>query len=438
MEHQHTIEKEVEISGVGLHTNQEVTLRIKPAPVDQGIVFKRVDIKDSSPIPANIYYVLDLTRSLRRTSIGRDGVEVHTIEHLMATFAALKIDNAFVEIDAIEVPGMDGSASPFISILQEAGVIEQPGLRKVYQLKEPIWVEDGEASLTALPSNELKISYLLNYSHPKLQAQYVNCVVEKDIFTKEIAPSRTFCLEEEVKPLREIGLGKGANYSNTVVVGKTGVINNTFRFEDEPARHKVLDLIGDLYLMGYKLEANIIAIKSGHPLNIRLLRRMEQQRLRFLQAGVGRVGGEDFNLPLEASDIENILPHRYPFLLVDRVIELEDGKHAVGIKNVTMNDYFFQGHFPNRPVMPGVLIVEAMAQVAGILMLSQKEHRGKLAYFLGIDKVRFRKPVLPGDQLRLEVKVGKLRTKTGEMHTQALVQGKVVAEANLIFALVER
>jgi len=241
-----------------------------------------------------------------------------------------------------------------------------------------------------------------------------------------------------VEPLRQMGLGKGADYSNTVVVGKTGVIKNTFRFQDEPARHKVLDLIGDLYLLGCALQANIIAIKSGHPLNIRLLRRIEQQRSRFLQAGIqmGRI--EEFNLPLESQDIEKILPHRPPFLLVDRITEFEQGKRAVGIKNVTINDYFFKGHFPGRPVMPGVLILEAMAQVAGILLLSKKEHRGKLAFFMGIDRVRFRKPVLPGDQLRLEVQAGKLRTKTGEVIGRALVEGKVVAEAVLLFALVER
>lgn len=438
MEHQHTIAKETAISGVGLHTNQKVTLRIKPAPVNHGIIFKRVDVKDSPLIPAHISYVLDLTRSLRRTSLGVNGVEVHTIEHLMASFSALKIDNTLVEIDGIEVPGLDGSASPFIEILQEVGVVEQPALRKIYQLKEPIWVEDGDASLTALPSNELKISYLLNYQHPRLRAQYVTCVVERDIVIKEIAPSRTFCLEEEVEPLRQIGLGKGADYSNTVVVSEKGVINNEFRFHDEPARHKVLDLIGDLYLLGFALETNIIAIKSGHPLNIRLLRRIEQQRTRFLHAGIQMGKLEEFQLPLEVSDIEKILPHRYPFLFVDRIVELEEGKRAVGIKNVSINDYFFKGHFPGRPVMPGVLIVEAMAQVAGILMLSKREHRGKLAFFMGIDKVRFRKPVLPGDQLRLEVEVGKLRSKTGEVYTRALVEGKVVAEAVLLFALVER
>ncbi|MDP8234236.1 MAG: UDP-3-O-acyl-N-acetylglucosamine deacetylase [Candidatus Saelkia tenebricola] len=438
MDHQHTISKEVAISGVGLHTNEKVSLNIKPALANQGICFRRVDIKGLPLIPAHISYVLDLTRSLRRTSIGINDVEVHTIEHLMASFAALKIDNVLVEIDGIEVPGLDGSAAPFIEILKSAGLVEQPDIRRVYQIKEPVWVEDGEASLMALPGKELKVSYLLNYDHPQLQSQYVTYVVENSTFGKEIAPSRTFCLEEEAEKLTQLGLGKGADYNNTLVVSKTGVINNTFRLDDEPARHKVLDLIGDLYLMGCTLEANIIGIKSGHPLNIRLLRRIEEQSKRFSQAGIHTGTLEDFNLPLEVEDIKQILPHREPFLFVDRVIELEEGKRSVGIKKLTLHDYFFKGHFPGRPVMPGVIIVEALAQVSGILMLSQKEHRGKLAFFMGIDRVRFRKPVLPGDELRLEVEIGRLRTKTGEMHTRALVEGKVVAEATLLFALVER
>lgn len=437
MEQQRTIAKSVTLSGIGLHTNKNINLVIKPAGINQGIKFKRVDLKGEPEIPAHISYTLDLKKSLRRTSIGKDGIEVHTIEHLMACFAALKIDNVIVEIDGEEVPGLDGSALPFLEALEDAAIVEQPAPRLIYQLKEPIWVEEKGASLTALPSNELKISYLLNYDHPTLKAQYINYVIDKEIFAKEIAPSRTFCLEEEVEPLRKIGLGKGADYSNTIVVGKAGVINNTFRFFDEPARHKVLDLIGDLYLLGCSIQANIIAIKSGHPLNIRLLRRIEQQRQRFLQAGIPVGELEHYQLPLEVTEIQKILPHRYPFLFIDRIVELEAGKRAVGIKNVSMNDYYFQGHFPGRPVMPGVLIVEAMAQTAGVLLLSQPEHRGKLAFFMGIDKVRFRRTVLPGDQLRLEVEVGKLRSKTGTVHTKALVDGKIVAEADLMFALVE-
>ncbi|MDD5613563.1 MAG: UDP-3-O-acyl-N-acetylglucosamine deacetylase [Candidatus Omnitrophica bacterium] len=438
MEYQHTISKEVAISGVGLHTNKKVNLKIKPAGENHGIVFKRTDIENSPLIPAHISCVLELTKSLRRTSVGINGVEVHTIEHLMASFAASRIDNLLIEIDGIEVPGLDGSASPFLGMLKESGIVQQSARRKVFQLKEPVLVEDEEASLMAFPSDNLNISYLLNYEHPQLKAQYIRYVLGRDTFAQEVAPSRTFCLEEEAERLTRMGLGKGADYTNTLVVGNKGLIDNTYRLEDEPARHKVLDLIGDLYLLGCGLEANIVGIKSGHPLNIRLARRIQQQSKRFMQAGIQKGGLEDFKLPLGVNDIKQILPHREPFLFVDSIIEIDEGKSAVGIKHLKPDEYFFKGHFPGRPVMPGVLIVEAMAQVSGILMLSQKQHRGKLAFFMGVDNVRFRKPVVPGDVLRLESEVGRLRTKTGEMYTKAFVDGKVVAEATLLFALVER
>ncbi|MGE4357334.1 MAG: bifunctional UDP-3-O-[3-hydroxymyristoyl] N-acetylglucosamine deacetylase/3-hydroxyacyl-ACP dehydratase [Candidatus Omnitrophota bacterium] len=440
MEYQRTIKEEVELEGIGLHTGEKVKIRFKPSPPDSGIVFQRVDLPNKPFIQATINNVIDINRSPRRTSIGNNGGEVHTVEHLMAVLSILNIDNILIEIDGPEVPGMDGSAFPFLEVLEKAKIESQNALRKFFQIREPIWISEGDASIVILPSQEFKISYLLSYDHhPYLRPQYLNVVVGRDIFVKEIAPARTFCLEEEVEVLKHQGLGLGANYENTVVVGERGILKNRLRFEDEFARHKVLDLIGDLYLLGYSLKGHVIAIKSGHPLNIKLLQKIEQQRLRFAEGAIKSVS-TNFELDknyLDINDIQKILPHRYPFLFVDKIIEIEEDKRAVGIKNVTIDDYYFQGHFPGRPVMPGVLIVEAMAQVAGVLMLSKKENQGKLAYFMSIDNVKFRRTVLPGDQLRLEVEVVRLKSKTGQVHTKAFVDSRVVAEADLMFALVD-
>jgi UDP-3-O-[3-hydroxymyristoyl] N-acetylglucosamine deacetylase/3-hydroxyacyl-[acyl-carrier-protein] dehydratase len=434
---QKTIRKPIELSGIGLHTGVKVNLKFKPAPPDTGINFIRVDIKDSPMIKANICHILEQERSPRRTSIGSDSVEVHTIEHLMAALWALGIDNLLVEIDGSELPGLDGSAMAFIDILRQSGIENQGAPKKVYQVRSPIWLEQDGAMLMVLPDNQFRISYTLNYEHPLLRAQYLSFSLDADTFEKELAPSRTFCLEREVDDLKKQGLGKGANYENTVVVGKKGVIDNDLRFDDEFARHKILDLLGDLYLLGYGIRGHIIAVRSGHPLNIKLVNKISEQKEKSQAGGIKAVYIETKGDVLDSGDIQKILPHRYPFLLVDKIIELEPDKRAVGIKNVTINEHFFTGHFPGRPVMPGVLIVEAMAQVAGVLMLNKKENVGKVAYFMSLDKAKFRKTVLPGDQLRLEVKVVKLRSRIGQVHTRALVDGQLVSEADLMFALVD-
>lgn len=433
---QRTIKKPIQLSGVGLHTGAEVDLKFKPAPTNTGINFIRVDVKDSPMIKASIQHMLDQDKSPRRTSIGNGSVEVHTIEHLMAALWALGINNILIEIDGPELPGLDGSAIGFIDTLKRSGVENQGVPRKIYQVRSPMWVEQDGAMIMILPDNQFRVSYTLNYEHPLLKAQYLSFVIDENTFEKEIASSRTFCLEREVDDLRKQGLGKGANYENTIVVGKKGIIDNELRFDDEFARHKILDLLGDLYLLGYGIRGHIIAMRSGHPLNIRLVDKIEIQRRKLQEGGIRGVYVEAGGNVLDASDIQKILPHRYPFLLIDKIIELEPGKRAVGIKNVTMNEQFFTGHFPGRPVMPGVLILEAMAQVAGVLMLSKKENVGKLAYFMSLDKAKFRKTVLPGDQLRLEVNVVKLKSKTGQVHTRALVDGQVVSEADLMFAFV--
>ena len=434
---QRTIKKSIELSGVGLHTGVAVNLKFKPAPANIGVNFIRVDIKDSPMIKADITNIICQEKSPRRTSIGINGVEIHTIEHLMAALWALGIDNLIIEIDGSELPGLDGSAMGFIDILKKVGIEGQGITKKVYQVRSPLWVEQDGAMIMVLPDDNFRVSYTLNYEHHLLKAQYISFTVDENTFTKEIASARTFCLEKEVNELRKKGLGKGANYDNTVVVGEDGVIDNKLRFDDEFARHKILDLMGDLYLLGYSIKGHIVAIRSGHPLNVNLVEKINNQREKLQAGGMKAVYVETSGHTLDAIDIQKILPHRYPFLLVDKIIEIEPDKKAVGIKNVTMNEQFFTGHFPGRPVMPGVLIVEAMAQTAGVLLLNKKENIGKYAYFMSLDNVKFRKTVVPGDQLRLEVEVVKLRSKTGQVHTKALVDGSVVSEADLMFALVD-
>ncbi len=436
MEFQHTIKNAVSLEGEGLHTGNKVKITLKPAPVNTGIIFVRVDLGGAPSVKADISNVLDLKRIPRRTSLGREGLEIHTVEHLMAVLSGMAIDNLIIEINNNEVPGLDGSGLEFIAAIKKAGIEEQNVERKYFLVKEPVWVEDKDSFLAVFPHSGYKISYTLDYDHPILRSQYISLEINSETFEKEISSFRTFVLEEEVEELKKIGLGKGASYENTLVVTEQGVLKNKLRSPDEFVRHKVLDLIGDMNLLGMPIRGNVVAIKSGHPLNIKLMRRLGEQKARYELGGVS--SGMTFEgKELDINQIMQILPHRYPFLLVDRILSLEGGKRAVGIKNVTINDNFFEGHFPKRPVMPGVLIIEAMAQVGGVLMLSQEEHRGKIAYFMAANNIKFRKTVVPGDQLVLEVEVVKLRSKTGQVHTQALVAGKIVAEADLLFTLVE-
>lgn len=436
MELQHTIKSEVSLDGEGLHTGNKVKITLKPAPANTGIIFVRVDLAGAPSVKADISNALDSKRIPRRTSLGKEGFEIHTIEHLMAVLAGLAIDNLIIEINNNEVPGLDGSGLEFMEAIKKSGIEEQNAQRKYFLVKEPIWVEEKDSLIAVFPYSSYKISYTLDYDHPVLRSQFLSLEINPESFEKEISSFRTFVLEEEVEELKKIGLGRGASYENTLVVTEDGVLKNKLRSPDEFVRHKVLDLIGDISLLGMPIKGNVVAIKSGHPLNIKLVRRLEDQKSRYALGGIAG-GLTATGNQLDISQIMQILPHRYPFLLVDRIISLEGSKRAVGIKNVTINDNFFEGHFPKRPVMPGVLIIEAMAQVGGVLMLSQEEHRGKIAYFMAANNIKFRKTVVPGDQLVLEVDVVKLRSKTGQVHTQALVQGKVVAEADLLFTLVE-
>lgn len=443
MDCQKTIGKEVSCTGVGLHTGNKTTVTFKPAPVNSGVRFVRTDLPGKPEIAANILAAVDAPR---RTTLRSREVEVHTVEHILAALAGLGLDNLSIEVNANEVPEIDGSSLPFAQMLANSGIVQQEEAKRYGQIAEPIYISEDGTYVAAFPANEFRISFTIDYDHPYLRTQFASFSITPDIFEKEIAGARTFCLEREAKALQAQGLGKGASFQNTVVIGDKGVVKGKLRFENEFVRHKILDLMGDLFLLGFPLKAQIVATRSGHSLNIKLVQKVKEaikdsQRVRSTlfpsQPSSGKQTLETEEQLLDIEAIQKILPHRYPFLLVDKIIEMEEDKRIVGIKNVTINEPFFSGHFPGRPIMPGVLIIEALAQTAGVLMLKKAENRGKLAYLAAIDKVKLRRPVVPGDQLRLEIKVSKLRSKTGKIESRALVRGKVVTEAELIFSLVE-
>ncbi|MGE0268001.1 MAG: UDP-3-O-acyl-N-acetylglucosamine deacetylase [Candidatus Omnitrophota bacterium] len=432
-----TILKETAIKGVGLHTGCDVEIILKPADVGTGIQFQRVDLALKPVIKANIENVCFDSKLTRCTTIGSNNCVVHTIEHLMSALAGLGITNLHVDINAGELPGCDGSSKDLVEAIKQAGVKEQDSPVEVYKVTKSIGVSNNGASIFIAPADELIISYVLDYDHPMLHSQFIEIAVNQDTYEKQIAPSRTFCLEREAIELQKNGLGKGANYRNTLVVGEKDVLENKVRFIDEFARHKILDIIGDLYLLGSPLKGHIFAVKSGHELNTQLLKKITEQKK--METVKTQRAEYDFSgkKEIDIQGIMNVLPHRYPFLLVDRVIEIEHGKKAVGIKNVTINDGFFQGHFPTRPVMPGVLMVEAMAQTAGVVVLTNPAHRGKLAFFMAVDNVKFRKVVTAGDQLMMEVEVVRDRSRVTQIHAVSKVDGEVVAEADMTFSFTD-
>lgn len=457
---QRTISERVSFQGVGLHTGNSSTITFCPAKADTGYVFVRADLADRNEIPADVDYVTDISRG---TTLTKDGASIHTVEHVLAALVGLEIDNCIIELTANEPPVGDGSAQPFAQCLIEAGFKEQNLNRLYVDVDRAINYtnEDKEVELAAVPNEDFRATVMVDYRNPALGSQHA-MLFKKSEFANQFAPARTFCFLSEVEMLRREGLIKGGNLDNAIVIvdkefdqsemdamakrlgiegsvvlGSTGVLNNgSMRFPNEPARHKLLDLIGDLALVGYPIKAHILAARPGHASNIEFAKKIK--KVAKQNNLIKRYNDPIIKPILDINAIMKVLPHRYPFLLVDKIIDLDtESGRVVALKNVTMNEPFFTGHFPVQPIMPGVLIVEAMAQAGGILLMNDIVDGSNLAFFMGINNCKFRKPVIPGDQLIFEVRQTGKRFNTFTFAAKATVDNVLVAEAELTVALVK-
>lgn len=438
MNKQKTIAKPESFSGVGLHTGSLTTVTFKPAPPDTGIVFYRVDLPDKPAIPADIDHVVDVSRG---TTIGIGNATVHTVEHGLAAMVGLGIDNLIIELDAEEIPNGDGSAMPVLGALLRAGIVEQEAAKKFITVDRPVYYRQDDVTLNILPSDELRVTMTIAYDHVAIGTQYASFTIDESTFQKEIAPARTFCFLREVKMLQDQGLIMGGSLESAVVIGDEGILNDDLRFPDEFVRHKILDLLGDTFLLGRPLKGHIIGVKCGHAKNVMFSKQIKK----VYSNGHNTKPLKDYRISAQRSDsaldvnkIMRILPHRYPFLLVDRILSFEPLKRVTGIKNVTVNEPFFQGHWPDIPVMPGVLIIEAMAQVSSVLIFGENgEPKDQLAFFMGVDKAKFRRTVVPGDQLVIEAEMIQHRHNACRVKAVAIVDGVTAAEAIMTFGLVE-
>ncbi|MFZ2956792.1 MAG: UDP-3-O-acyl-N-acetylglucosamine deacetylase [Candidatus Ozemobacteraceae bacterium] len=423
---QTTIERPVTMEGLGLHTGRPARITFSPASANSGRFFRRLDLPGKPVISATIDRV---TEVLRGTTLGNGNATVHTVEHVLSAAYGLGIDNLEIAIDGCEPPAADGSALPFVKTLREAGIRTLDVPASVCRLSECFWWEEGDRMIAYLPDDRFEI--LFTFAHPiNNLRQTRHIVIDPLRFEEEVAFARTFGFEHEFDMLRSKNLALGGNLDNAVVVKNDGSLMNPggLREPHEFVRHKILDLVGDLSLIGRRIHGRIVAHKTGHAANVRFARALCERFTKEQE----RKGQTMMNI--EA--IKEILPHRYPFLLVDKILSIDPGKSVIGIKNVTANEEFFNGHFPKRSIMPGVLIIEAMAQVAGVLFLSKEENKGKTPLFVGIDKARFRRQVVPGDCLEMSIETLKVRGNMGKVSCVARVNGEEVAGGELMFSIV--
>jgi UDP-3-O-[3-hydroxymyristoyl] N-acetylglucosamine deacetylase/3-hydroxyacyl-[acyl-carrier-protein] dehydratase len=467
MERQTTISKEVEYSGTGLHTGNKSTITFKPAKENTGYIFVRTDVENTVEIPALTENVTDLSRG---TTLGIGDVKVHTVEHVLAALAGLQIDNCRIELDNNEPPAVDGSAMPYVEALLEAGIEELDAEREYFIPDETIEYKNSErqTDIVCLPNQEFRATVMVDYFNPALGSQHTGLFDLKKEFVKEFAPARTFCFLTEVEKLYEANLIKGGSLDSAVVIidremaeegepekikdmfgldklpeiGKYGDIldNSDLRYPNEPARHKLLDMIGDMALIGVPIKAQILAARPGHASNFEFSSIIRKKYLEYKKKEKYMPKKDGFLYDIQ--DIMKKLPHRYPFLLVDRVMSIDPEKRTIRcLKNVSVNEPFFQGHFPGKPVMPGVLQLEGMAQSGGLLLfnvLPPEKVENKLALFMSIDKVKFRQPVLPGDAIIYEVTLTKEKFNINYFDCKAYVNGKLVSQCSLSAALTEK
>ncbi|MGN0865725.1 MAG: bifunctional UDP-3-O-[3-hydroxymyristoyl] N-acetylglucosamine deacetylase/3-hydroxyacyl-ACP dehydratase [Akkermansia sp.] len=433
---QKTLAKCASIAGTSLHTGRPVHLTIKPADANTGLTFRRIDLPDKPFIPASAAYVQTVERA---TTLAVGSVRVHTVEHILSALTGMGVDNAIIEMDASEPPIGDGSANPYVQLIKQAGLVEQETPCQVWDIREPISVETaGGSQIIILPSKDFRVSVTAVGPEGRV-TQYFHSVITPESFEKELATARTFCFYEDIQPLLEKGLIQGGTLDNAIVIkGDEYICAGGLRFHNECARHKAMDMIGDLILNGRRIHGHVIAIMPGHGVNTQMAAKL-QQTFESMEA----MRPKPFIFPsgttvLNTEEVLKLLPHRYPFMLVDRILGFEGDTKCIGQKNLTMNELFFQGHFPGAPVMPGVLQLEAMAQVGSILMLRRPENQGKIGYFMSADKVKWRKPVVPGDVLIIETELTKMRGAIGMATARCTVNGEVTCEAELKFMVVDR